>query len=154
MQEASFIGDLAWVVLGAGVAAVIFRLLRLPTLLGYLLAGLLIGPHLFEKALIHDEAIIHELSELGVVFLMFYIGLEFDVRKLKKVLGPAFAAIVRSISAKGIGLMFGKPVTTKYLQVQVSTPEGGHLKTVIEVKHCTENGIMIGGASTTELVCD
>lgn len=68
--------------------------------------------------------------------------------------GSPFAAIVRSISAKGMGLMFGKPVQTKYLQVLVNTPGRDELKTVIELKHCTEDGIMIGGASMTELVCD
>ena len=68
--------------------------------------------------------------------------------------GAPFAAIVRSISAKGMGLMFGKPVHSKYLQVVVSASGRDQLKTVIELKHCTEAGIMIGGASTTELVCD
>ena len=64
--------------------------------------------------------------------------------------GPKFAVIVRNISARGIGLMFGKPVQCKYLELLVGTPSGKQLKTVIEVKHCIENGIMIGCSSMTQ----
>ena len=65
--------------------------------------------------------------------------------------GTPFAVIVRNISSRGIGLMFGEDTQCKYLQLQVDTPSGKKLKTVIEVKHCTENGIMIGGSAVTEL---
>ena len=64
---------------------------------------------------------------------------------------PKFAVIVRNISKHGIGLMFGKEVTCKYLELLVGTPSGKQLKTVIEVKHCTENGIMIGCSTMTQL---
>jgi len=106
--EPTFIRDLTVVVVSAGMAAVVFRLLNLPVLLGYLLAGLLIGPHLFENPLIRDGNVIHELSELGVVFLMFYIGLEFDIGKLKKVLVPSMVAIVlQTVVMLSLGSMLG-----------------------------------------------
>jgi CPA2 family monovalent cation:H+ antiporter-2 len=53
--------------------------------LGYILAGVLIGPHTPPFALIHDQHTIHTLAELGVMFLLFSLGLEFSLKKLAKV---------------------------------------------------------------------
>jgi CPA2 family monovalent cation:H+ antiporter-2 len=64
----------------AVLAVVVFRLLRLPPVLGYLLAGVLIGPHALEW--IADSEETRRLAEFGVVFLMFSIGLEFSLPKL------------------------------------------------------------------------
>ena len=65
--------------------------------------------------------------------------------------GKPFFVMVRNISEGGIGLMFGEETTCRYLQLQLDTPSGRSLKTVIEVKHCTANGVMIGGSAVTEL---
>lgn len=65
--------------------------------------------------------------------------------------GEPFAVILRNISARGIGLMFGKPVDRQFLEIRVSLPNRPELKTIIEVTHCTENGFMIGGTSLTDL---
>lgn len=64
----------------AVLAVVVFRSLRLPPMLGYLLAGVIIGPHAL--GLIADDAETRHLAEFGVVFLMFSIGLEFSLLKL------------------------------------------------------------------------
>ncbi|MGZ0017936.1 monovalent cation:proton antiporter-2 (CPA2) family protein [Nitrosomonas sp. wSCUT-2] len=64
----------------AVLAVVVFRLLRLPPMLGYLLAGVLIGPHALGWIADNDET--RHLAEFGVVFLMFSIGLEFSLPKL------------------------------------------------------------------------
>ena len=64
----------------AVLAVVVFRLLRLPPMLGYLLSGVIIGPHAL--GLIPEVAETHHLAEFGVVFLMFSIGLEFSLPKL------------------------------------------------------------------------
>ena len=64
----------------AVLAVVVFRLLRLPPMLGYLLSGVIIGPHAL--GLIPDVTETHHLAEFGVVFLMFSIGLEFSLPKL------------------------------------------------------------------------
>ena len=64
----------------AVLAVVVFRLLRLPPMLGYLLSGVIIGPHAL--GLIPDAIETHHLAEFGVVFLMFSIGLEFSLPKL------------------------------------------------------------------------
>ena len=64
----------------AVLAVVVFRLLRLPPMLGYLLSGVIIGPHAL--GLIPETTETHHLAEFGVVFLMFSIGLEFSLPKL------------------------------------------------------------------------
>ena len=64
----------------AVLAVVVFRLLRLPPMLGYLLAGVVIGPHALGWIAEADET--RHLAEFGVVFLMFSLGLEFSLPKL------------------------------------------------------------------------
>lgn len=93
METGTLIKDLTLILVCAGVVTFLFRLLKLPLLLGYLLSGLLLGPNFFTKSPIQDLQAIKELSEFGVIFLMFYIGLEFDIKKLKRIMGPAFLAV-------------------------------------------------------------
>ncbi len=85
MHGATFLQDLAIVVMVAALVTVLFHKLRLPVVLGYILAGVIIGPHTPPFPLIHDEESIKTLSELGIVFLMFSLGLEFSFRRLRKV---------------------------------------------------------------------
>ncbi|HJW54026.1 MAG TPA: cation:proton antiporter [Burkholderiaceae bacterium] len=73
--------DLTLLLLGAAVLGVVaFRMLHLPPMLGYLVAGILIGP--YGIGLTEDSETMHRLAEFGVVFLMFSIGLEFSLPKL------------------------------------------------------------------------
>ncbi len=76
-----FLQDLALVLVTGAIAAVLFQRLRLPTVLGYLLAGVLIGPHV-PIPFFADVQSVGTLAELGVTLLMFSIGLEFSLRKL------------------------------------------------------------------------
>ena len=78
------------VVLGtAALVTVVFQALRLPVVLGYVLAGLLIGPHL-PVPLVANPELVHVLSELGVILLMFTIGLELPLSAIRRV-GPTGA---------------------------------------------------------------
>jgi CPA2 family monovalent cation:H+ antiporter-2 len=91
----TFIQDLAVVMLVAGVVTLLFHRLKLPVVLGYLLAGLIIGPHTLRRPLISGEggtAEIDIMAQLGIVFLMFSLGMHFSLRKLFKVGATAFAA--------------------------------------------------------------
>jgi CPA2 family monovalent cation:H+ antiporter-2 len=97
MHSVNFLQDLAVVMIVAGVVMVIFRRLRQPVVLGYIIAGMIIGPHTPPYALVHDEATINTLSELGVILLMFSLGLEFSLRKLTKVGAPALLAALMEI---------------------------------------------------------
>lgn len=85
MPIIEFIQDLAVIMLIAGVITIIFHRLKQPVVLGYILAGVIIGPHTPPFSLIHNEQVIDTLATLGIVFLMFSLGLEFNLRKLKKV---------------------------------------------------------------------
>lgn len=84
MHEIGFIRDLAVVMLVAGATTIVFQRLHQPVLLGYILAGVLIGPHA-PGMLVADPRAIDDISNLGVVLLMFTLGLEFSVRKLREV---------------------------------------------------------------------
>jgi CPA2 family monovalent cation:H+ antiporter-2 len=83
--------------IAASVVMIAFRRLNQPVVLGYIIAGVIIGPHTPPYSLIHDEATINTLSELGVILLMFSLGLEFSLRKLKSVGAPALIAALMEI---------------------------------------------------------
>ncbi|MDB6017754.1 MAG: putative sodium/proton antiporter [Pedosphaera sp.] len=94
----TFLQDLAVVMLVAGLVTVIFHRLKQPVVLGYIVAGVIIGPHTPPFPLIRDEETIRTLAELGVIFLMFSLGLEFSLRKLKEVGATAFIAAFLEIT--------------------------------------------------------
>jgi CPA2 family monovalent cation:H+ antiporter-2 len=76
-----FLAGLAVVLGVAAVTTVLFQRMRQPVVLGYVLAGLIVGPHV-PVPLVADPRVVNTLSELGVVLLMFSLGLEFSLRKL------------------------------------------------------------------------
>ncbi len=76
-----FLRDLALILGTAAVATVLFQRIHVPVIVGYLVAGMLVGP-LTPWPLVHDPDTIRTLAELGVVLLMFSIGLEFRLRRL------------------------------------------------------------------------
>lgn len=107
-----FIQDLALIMLIAGVITVLFHILKQPVVLGYIVAGIILGPHTPPFELIRDKHTIHILGELGVVFLMFSLGLEFNLRKLAKVGVSAAIVALLEITVMlwlgyEIGLWFG-----------------------------------------------
>jgi CPA2 family monovalent cation:H+ antiporter-2 len=79
----------------AGVITVLFHRLKQPVVLGYILAGVIIGPHTPPFPLITEEATINMLADLGMIFLMFSLGLDFSLRKLRQV---GMTALVASVS--------------------------------------------------------
>ena len=98
MHAISFIQDLAVIMLVAGVVTILFHRFKQPVVLGYIVAGFIIGPHTPPFGLIHDEETIKTLAELGVIFLMFCLGLEFSLRKMYKVGATAFIAAFMEIT--------------------------------------------------------
>jgi CPA2 family monovalent cation:H+ antiporter-2 len=97
------------VVLGvAAVTTVLFQRLRQPVVLGYVLAGLIVGPHV-PVPLVADRAVVQTLSELGVILLMFSLGLEFSLRSLARVGPPAaITAAVQSSLMVWLGYVVGR----------------------------------------------
>src|SRR5215212_9300892 len=84
MDSHTFLQSLAVVLCVAAVATVLFQRLHQPVVFGYLLAGMIIGPHI-PVPLVADPQTVRVLSELGVILLMFSLGLEFNMRKLAQV---------------------------------------------------------------------
>ena len=94
-----FLRDLALILGTAALATVVFQRFRLPVIVGYLVSGFLVGP-LTPWPVVKDPETIRTLAELGVVLLMFSIGLEFRLRKLARLgVRVALAALVE------VGLM-------------------------------------------------
>ena len=98
MHGAEFIQDLAVIMLIAGIVSIVFHHFRQPVVLGYILAGVIIGPHTPPFELIQDDRTIKIVSELGVVFLMFSLGLEFNLKKLSSVGVTAFLCALAEIT--------------------------------------------------------
>src|SRR4051812_23194031 len=84
MHAHELIKALAIVLCVAALATVLFQRLRQPVVLGYIIAGLIVGPHV-PVPLVADAEIVQTLSELGIILVMFSLGLEFSLRKLIQV---------------------------------------------------------------------
>ncbi len=95
----NFLEDLGLVLCVAAVTTVLFQLIKQPVVVGYLIAGMVVGPHVPIPLLANYDRI-HTLSELGVILLMFALGLEFSLRKLVR-LGPTAGFVC----ALQVGLM-------------------------------------------------
>lgn len=97
-EELALIRDLALVLVTAGVTALLFHKLRLSPVLGYLAAGVLVGPHVQGFPLVQDPQNIAVLAQLGVIFLLFSLGLHFHLGRLRQVGGLALTAGVLEVS--------------------------------------------------------
>lgn len=86
----TFVSDLALILISAGAFALLFRWLKQPLVLGYIVAGILIGPHIGFFPNVTDVANVEIWSEIGVIFLLFALGLEFSFKKLLNVGSSAF----------------------------------------------------------------
>ena len=86
---APLISDLALILLCAGIITLIFKKLKQPLVLGYIVAGFVASPHFSLTPSVTDVANIQTWSDIGVIFLLFALGLEFSFKKLVKVGGPA-----------------------------------------------------------------
>ncbi len=82
---APIITDLAVILGVASFVTLLFQWIRQPVVLGYLVAGIIVGPHLLTNSLLSDIPNIKAIAELGVIFLMFSLGLEFSFHKLVSV---------------------------------------------------------------------
>jgi CPA2 family monovalent cation:H+ antiporter-2 len=107
-EEHNFLTNLALVLSVAALTSLVFQRLRQPVVFGYLVAGMIIGPHI-PVPLVADQAMVRTLAELGVILLMFSIGLEFSMRKLFQVGGASgIAAITETSVMMGLGYLAGR----------------------------------------------
>lgn len=103
------ISDLAIMLLTAGVVAVLFKRFKLPLVLGYILAGFLVGPYMPYFFTVADEVSIETWSEIGIIVLMFGLGLEFNLHKLASVGGTAvITALTEVLGMLVVGYLVGQ----------------------------------------------
>lgn len=88
-QVPPLISDLALILSSAAIVSLVFKKLKQPQVLGYILAGLLVGPYFDFFPTITGYENVHTWSEIGVIFLLFTLGLEFSFKKLMKVGGSS-----------------------------------------------------------------
>ena len=103
------ISDLGLILMTAGIAVLLFKIIKQPLVLGYLIAGFLAGNHFDFFPSIKDVHSVEAWAEIGVIFLLFSLGLEFSFKKLMKVGGTAsITAITQIIAMVLIGYLVGK----------------------------------------------
>ena len=112
MHLESLIADLALILIVASIVTLIFRKLKQPIVLGYIVAGFLISPNFSYLPTIVEQADIEVWGEIGVIFLMFGLGLEFSFRKIATVGGSAFTIAITVMVAMlfvgtGVGHVLG-----------------------------------------------
>lgn len=96
------ISDLAVILICAGLVTLLFKWLKQPVVLGYIVAGILSGPVCKYTPTVMDSGSIETWSEIGVIFLLFTLGLDFSFKKLVKVGGTAVIAAITVV----LGMMF------------------------------------------------
>ena len=111
MSQSALFQDLAVLMAVAGLVAVVFQKLRWPKVIGYLLAGVLMGRYTWGGSFLADEMSIQTIGQLGIVFLMLTLGLEFSAGALKKVKGVSGPmAFVDTVVMMWIGYTLGRRI--------------------------------------------
>ena len=108
----TFIADLALILISASVITLLFKWMKQPLVLGYIVAGLLAGPYIRVFPTVADKVSIHIWSEIGVIFLLFALGLEFSFKKLVNVGSTALIAastevVTMLLIGYGVGRLLG-----------------------------------------------
>ncbi|MCB6367589.1 cation:proton antiporter, partial [Intestinibacillus massiliensis] len=93
------ISDLALILVVAGIMTLIFKKLKQPVVLAYIIAGFLISPNFRYLPTVVDVEDIHVWANIGIVFLMFGLGLEFSFKKIATVGGSAFVTAMTVMMA-------------------------------------------------------
>jgi Kef-type K+ transport systems, membrane components len=87
------LSDLALILIVAGCVTLFFKKLKQPLVLGYIVAGVLSGPYISIFPTVQNVENIEFWGKIGVIFLLFGLGLEFSLKKIKKVGGPGFITV-------------------------------------------------------------
>lgn len=111
-EELNLVRDLAIILISAGLFTIISRALNQPLVLGYIIAGFLVGPHITFFPSITSVETVEEWSEIGIIFMMFALGLEFSFKKLLKV-GSSAVIIAggKFIGIFALGFLIGKALS-------------------------------------------
>lgn len=161
MHLPDLIADLGLILASAGLTTLIFKRIKQPVVLGYILAGLLVGSHLTFFPSVKDTKSISVWGEIGVIFLLFSLGLEFSFKKLLKVGGSAsitaivkvaFIILVGYLVAKAMGwsdmdsLFFGGILSVSSTMIAIKAFEE------LGLKHKKFAGLVFGVLIVEDLV--
>ena len=111
MNESAFFQNLAMLMAVAGLVSVLFARLKWPKAIGYILAGILLSRHTWSGFTLADESSVQTIGQLGVVFLMFTMGLEFstsDMKRMKNVTLPT--ALLDTAVMTWLGFTIGRSI--------------------------------------------
>ena len=110
-EEANLVKDLALILISAGVFTIISKALKQPLILGYIVAGFLVGPHMGLFPTVTSTAEVKEWSDIGIIFLLFALGLEFSFKKLLKVGSSALiTAMTQCVGMFILGFLVGEAI--------------------------------------------
>jgi monovalent cation:H+ antiporter-2, CPA2 family len=135
--ETRLLLDIAFLTAVAGICSIVMVKLKFPPIIGYLIAGILLGPAVFSQISI-DQSTVALLSSMGIVLLMFYIGLELNLRELRRMGSLAMMVTVISMTTMVIigyivGILIGlDPITSIFLGAIIS---GSSTAVVVGVMH-------------------
>lgn len=105
----TLISDLGLILSVAAITTLVFKRIKQPIVLGYIIAGVLVGPHVSFIPSVMDEENIRTWSEIGVIFLLFSLGLEFSFKKLAAVGGTAgVTSVVEAVGMLALGYGTGQ----------------------------------------------
>jgi CPA2 family monovalent cation:H+ antiporter-2 len=111
MNEGAFFQDLAMLMAAAGLVSVVFAKLKFPKVVGYIFAGVLLGKYTWGGSFLADEESVRTIGQLGVVFLMFTMGLGFSTSQMKRIRGVALpAAILDTVVMTWLGYTVGRHI--------------------------------------------
>ena len=145
VEEFALVREFAIIMVVAGAVIVLFHKLKQPPILGYLLAGLIIGPFTFSNPPVKDVETIRLLADLGLVLLLFALGLEFGWRRIREVgLGVLFIGVLEITSMISLGYLLGRllgwtPQESLFLGAAMSS-------SAILVKVLRDSGQLTSGA--------
>ena len=104
----NLIRDLALILVVAGIVTLVFKKLKQPLVLGYIVAGFLVSPHMSYIPSVINKANIHAWADIGVMFLLFSLGLDFSFKKILKMgMAPVISAITIIFSMMILGICVG-----------------------------------------------
>ena len=104
----ALINDLAYILVSAGIVTLIFKRLKQPLVLGYIVAGFLVSPHMPYTASVLDTENVHLWANIGVMFLLFSLGLDFSFKKILKMgASPIISTITIIFCMSMLGLLVG-----------------------------------------------
>ena len=104
----SLVKDLALILVVAGIVTLIFKRLKQPLVLGYIVAGFVVSPHMPYTMSVVDEADIQTWADIGVIFLLFSLGLDFSFKKIIRMgMSPVIAALTIIFCMMTLGTSVG-----------------------------------------------